>query len=222
MAAEERTDIVITSLSELVIFLLFFFLILLGSIVAFGGIGRAGDEVITIIDNGEYETFFGSGKHAVGADFEKALETTHIPEIRKLVESGGFENPVIEVVGHTDETILTSSNCTNIDWTLPQLLQRAEAPGKEFEGRCKSAKRAPTVGDNAGLGLARAAAVAHFLRVSDNFPTATFVVLSGAQLNKDANALDDDQTWYQEDETRRRIEIRVREAFVLRVKEPRK
>ncbi len=105
---------------------------------------------------------------------------------------------VIEIVGHTDEAGI-AERTSNLDKELIPLLR----------DRGAADKLAPA--DNAGLGLARAVAVANVLRKQDGLKGYTILPYSAAQLVAPGDVLSDGSS-PGDDKTRRRIEIRLRRA----------
>jgi hypothetical protein len=137
---------------------------------------------------------FSLGKATLLLEFQERLTDTIIPDLRKKGDEHGIE--VIEVVGHTDELPIAGGR-SNLDTALLPFLNRK---GNETD---------LVAGDNAGLGLARAAAVARVLRDDQRLANFRILPLSGGQ------AVENDQqisagSSSVDDPSRRRIEIRMR------------
>ena len=109
---------------------------------------------------------FASGSSALPPAFAKALREAVIP---RLAETGrAYDVDVIEVIGHTDGQPVGGAG-SNLDGTLVEALRGHYDP---------AGLRA---GDNAGLGLARAATVAAALRRDPRLDGYRIVPLSAGQ-----------------------------------------
>ncbi len=159
---------------------------------------KAGDSaphewppIINLSEAGGY--FFQSGSAELTSVFHGRLDTSIADQIADNLER--YDVDIIEVIGHTDEQPL-SRNASNLDQTVIDLL----------EGSKPIAAAQPA--DNAGLGLARAIAVANVLRSNPKLKDATVLPLSAAQLVLPGDAITTGQAGNVEE--RRRIEIRIR------------
>jgi outer membrane protein OmpA-like peptidoglycan-associated protein len=136
--------------------------------------------------------YFRPGSSQVSPRFAHQLKARIAPRLKMLATR--YDARTIEVIGHTDEVPVGRTGA-NLDQTLVE--DFIGKPGRE-----------PIPADNAGLGLARAVAVARALRsdgVGDGF---VIVPLSAGPFLKP----DDKVTGGGggADESRRRIEIRLR------------
>ncbi|OYY89759.1 MAG: hypothetical protein B7Y45_10850 [Sphingomonas sp. 28-66-16] len=140
--------------------------------------------------------YFGAGSAALSGDFENRLRRLVIPRLREI--GATYDATVIEVIGHTDEIPLHGHG------QLPSNLDAVLVP--MFVG---DAPAEPVAADNAGLGMARAVAVARFMRESGLSSKFTIIPLSaGPFLKPDDTALSAGEAVA--DEARRRIEVRLR------------
>jgi len=140
--------------------------------------------------------FFSSGSASLDDKFSKHLKSA-IPE--KLMDiAAKFDVNVIEVIGHTDEQPL-SARTSNLDRELPKILAG---------GSISDLKPA----DNAGLGLARALAVANVLSTDTRLAKFRILPLSGAQLIDNNDRLTRPTDKPGDVKERRRIEIRMRKT----------
>jgi outer membrane protein OmpA-like peptidoglycan-associated protein len=139
------------------------------------------------------DCFFETGKAELTPCFETRLRTAIVPQLLSLAERYGVKT--IEVIGHTDEQKIVPRN-SNLDTLLLEVLRHS--------GNVSSLIPA----DNAGLGLARAAAVVRVLSFEEGLKGYTLLPLSGGQLI----GVDDRLTkgGGGDERGRRRIEIRVR------------
>ena len=159
---------------------------------------KAGDSaphewppIINLSEAGGY--YFQSGSAELTSAFRGRLDTAIADQIADNLER--YDVDVIEVIGHTDEQPL-SKNASNLDQTVIALL----------EGSRPISAAQPA--DNAGLGLARAVAVANALRSNPKLRDATVLPFSAAQLVLPGDKLTTGQAGNVEE--RRRIEIRIR------------
>lgn len=142
--------------------------------------------------------FFKTGSAEVDPDFHRVLIDKTAPRIAELIKE--YDVDVIEVVGHTDERPLGSTQ-SNLDRDLVSVLN----------GTANIAAIKP--GDNAGLGLARAVSVVGILRQSKELSGYKILPLSGGQLinTNETLALGASPGDVRE---RRRIEIRLRKTTI--------
>lgn len=137
--------------------------------------------------------FFRSGSAELAKDFEEKLRGTISNQIADSLQR--YEVDIIEVIGHTDEQPISRAG-SNLDQTFIDVL----------DGKKPIAGVMPA--DNAGLGLARAIAVANVLKAEGKLKGATILPMSAAQLVLPGDKLTTGQAGNVEN--RRRIEIRVR------------
>lgn len=150
--------------------------------------------IISLNDDGNR---FELGSAEIKPAFRQSLETSVAPQLAELLEQ--YDVDVVEIIGHTDETKITPTRPSNLD------LDAISAA----RGDLNSNSLVPV--DNAGLGLARAIAVANTLKATGRFPGVKVVPLSAAQLMLPGDILSDGSR-QTDDRTRRRIEIRVRQT----------
>ncbi|ESQ92898.1 hypothetical protein ABAC460_01235 [Asticcacaulis sp. AC460] len=139
--------------------------------------------------------YFESGKATLRPDFEKKLHTTIIPLLRQYIDDYGVD--VVEVIGHTDEVPMVGQS------NLDKLLISASNNGTPIESLHST--------DNAGLATARAVAVVRILRADPKLKGLTILPLSGAQMIVPVDKAADGSST-KSDQTRRRIEIRLRRS----------
>ena len=139
---------------------------------------------------------FESGKALMSDHFRKQLETNITDQIADLLQK--YNVDLIEVIGHTDEQPLAGLP-SNLDQELNPVMNK----GADISELHPS--------DNAGLGLARAVAVASVLQRQDKLKNATVLPYSAAQLIVPGDTI---TVWKSgNDKSRRRIEIRVRKRL---------
>ncbi len=142
---------------------------------------------------------FPTGSALLSPEFERKLNEEVIPKVQ---ETGtAYRATVIEVIGHTDQVPL-------------KLVRRLEADlDKSLLPLLLTGKGEPVAADNAGLGMARAVAVAHLLRKSPLGSRFQIIPLSAGPFQRpdDTAAVGGAAV---ADEARRRIEIRVRRQTV--------
>jgi flagellar motor protein MotB len=158
--------------------------------------GHQWPPIISLEDNGNR---FATGSAALTADFRRDLEQRVAPVLADRLTA--YNADVIEIIGHTDEQVITPTRPSNLDTTALAVMQ----------GR--RGAEAMVADDNAGLGLARAIAVARVLQATGHFDGVKLVPLSAAQLLLPGDALSPGVTGsLAQDDQRRRIEIRVRRS----------
>ena len=144
---------------------------------------------------------FESGDASLTSAFREKLTREKVPELIRYASTYGVN--VIEVIGHTDE-IPVGARGSNLDYLLIPFLRSGTGPETTQQLQAT---------DNAGLGMARAAAVARYLLADPGLKALKMRILplSGAQVIDvdDALSSGSDQ---REDRNRRRIEIRARRA----------
>jgi len=148
-----------------------------------------------IITLGDSDYRFGTGSALITADFSGKLEGEVADKVAALLKQ--YDADVVEIIGHTDEQKIYPSRAGNLDTEAIAAVQ----------GKFPTDGLIPL--DNAGLGLARAVAVANILRDSGKLGSAKLVPMSAAQLVLPGDVLSDGSQSGQ-DPGRRRIEIRVR------------
>ncbi|CAN7262059.1 OmpA family protein [Rhizobium rhizogenes] len=160
-----------------------------------GGLGgTAPHEWPPIINLEDVRTnYFQSGSTELTKTFVQLLDTTVVNEIAGNLSAYGAN--IVEVIGHTDEQPV-ARRTSNLDDTLIEAM----------DGRLPISAVEPA--DNAGLGLARAIAVANVLKANPKLKNATILPMSAAQLILPGDTISAGQAGAVE--TRRRIEIRVR------------
>ncbi len=129
--------------------------------------------------------------------FRTRLETDIAQQVRDLLQR--YDVDVVEVVGHTDEQPIKSTQQSTLD-TLAIPVLNGAAPITDLK---------PV--DNAGLGLARAIAVANVLARELGGIGVKIVPLSGAQLILPGDVVSNGLN-PNDDRNRRRIELRVRRS----------
>lgn len=139
--------------------------------------------------------YFDSGKATLRPAFEANLRATVIPLLAQNIKD--YDVNVVEVIGHTDEVPMVGQS--NLDAKLI-----GASSGRFGVGDLRST-------DNAGLAMARAVAVVRILRSDPRLRGITILPLSGAQMivPVDRGA---DGTSSMSDQSRRRIEIRLRRS----------
>lgn len=158
--------------------------------------------IITLSEAAGY--FFGSGSADLSPEFRDLLVSNVIPDVVDL--SAAYGATVVEVVGHTDESPIRSDNESNLDRRLLGYLEGA--PGDPLHAA-----------DNAGLGLARAAAVARVILSHPDAQGLSVLPLSAAQATEHGDQLAASGGALTEQD-RRRIEIRLRRPVEREVEAP--
>lgn len=139
--------------------------------------------------------YFDSGKATLKPAFRNNLQRVVIPLLTKNIADYGVD--IVEVIGHTDEVPMVGQS--NLDSKL------IAASNKQFDiGELRST-------DNAGLAIARAVAVVQILRADSRLRGVTILPLSAAQMIVPIDRVADG-TAAASDQTRRRIEIRLRRS----------
>lgn len=158
--------------------------------------GKTGEHswppIISLDDDGNR---FEVGSADIKPAFRKSLQNDVASKVLALLDQ--YDVDVIEIIGHTDEQVITPTRDSNLDASAIAALN----------GKANPATLIPV--DNAGLGLARAIAVADVLKATGKFSKAKLVPLSAAQLMLPGDKLSDGSD-AGNDRARRRIEIRVR------------
>jgi flagellar motor protein MotB len=156
--------------------------------------GHTWPPIINLSEAGGY--FFATRSAELRPDFESKLRTTVVDRLLDIATE--FHVDVIEVIGHTDERPITGV-ISNLDRELAPVVSGAVSIGVLQPA------------DNAGLGLARAVAVARVLSADPRLRAFSVLPLSGAQLiGTDGRiARGGEQGDVRE---RRRIEIRMRKS----------
>jgi hypothetical protein len=158
--------------------------------------------IITLAEARGYT--FGSGSADLSPEFRDLLVSNVIPQV--VEASTTYGATVVEVVGHTDESPIRSATPSNLDGRLLPYLDGA--PGEPLHAA-----------DNAGLGLARAAAVARVIRTHPESEGLIVIPMSAAQTT-DRGDIVAAAGGPLNEQARRRIEIRLRRP-VLREQEAR-
>ncbi|TBB57033.1 hypothetical protein ELH42_37815 [Rhizobium ruizarguesonis] len=147
--------------------------------------------IINLSEAGGY--YFTSGSAELTREFQSKLGTSIADQISDNLER--YQVDVIEVIGHTDEQPI-SGKTSNLDKTFINVI----------DGEMPATMLQPA--DNAGLGLARAIAVANVLKANPKLKGATVLPMSAAQLVMPGDTLTSGQAG--DVKERRRIEIRIR------------
>lgn len=156
--------------------------------------GHKWPPIIRLTDSEGFR--FKSGSAELSSEFRTSL-TKNVPD--KILEiAKKFDVDVIEVVGHTDEQPVGARQ-SNLDRELAGVLRES------------SDVNSLVPADNAGLGLARAVAVASVFLKDPHLEKYKILPLSGAQLIKNDETLATDNVPADVRE-RRRIEIRLRKS----------
>lgn len=137
---------------------------------------------------------FSSGDNQLSDDFRERLLEAVVPKL--LSEGMRYKAKVIEVIGHTDE-VRVPERFSNLDSRLVTFLNT--------EGREQNL----IAGDNTGLGMARAAAVARVLMAQKSLTGFVVLPLSAGQVIDVEGHLSRTQS-EKDVRERRRIEIRLR------------
>ncbi|MGO6982527.1 hypothetical protein [Rhizobium leguminosarum] len=147
--------------------------------------------IINLSEAGGYH--FRSGSAELTNEFKQKLGTSLSDQIADNLSR--YQVDIIEVIGHTDEQPLSRTS-SNLDQTFIDVLDN------------KQPITALEPADNAGLGLARAMAVANVLKANPKLAGATVLPMSAAQLILPGDTVTAGQAG--DVEARRRIEIRIR------------
>jgi len=147
--------------------------------------------IINLSEAGGY--YFTSGRAELTPAFQTKLSTSIGDQIAD--NHRRYHVDVIEVIGHTDEQPI-SKTTSNLDKTFINVIG----------GQMPVTTLQPA--DNAGLGLARAIAVANVLKADPKLKGATVLPMSAAQLVMPGDLLTTGQAG--DVKERRRIEIRIR------------
>lgn len=147
--------------------------------------------IISLSDADDYS--FEIGSTELTPSFESSLRGDITDIIAENLDL--YDVDIVEVIGHTDEQPIAREE-TNFDQSVLKVLT-----GKEPIGTIIPA-------DNAGLGLARAIAVANVLRSEQALSGVTVLPLSAGQLILPGDTLTGGQSG--DVRERRRIEIRIR------------
>lgn len=141
--------------------------------------------------------FFASGSAEVPSKLHAVLKDEVVEKLLTLVSE--YNADVIEVIGHTDEQPIVARQ-SNLDHMLLPSIR-----GRPSEN--------PIAADNAGLGLARAAAVVRILRNDRRLDGVEILPLSGGQLIEVGDQLPTTAIGT-DAPSRRRIEIRLRRRSI--------
>jgi len=155
-------------------------------------VGHTWPPIISLNDDGNR---FEVGSAEIKPAFQSSLKSDVADSVLKLLKT--YNVNVIEIIGHTDEQRIYPTRPSNLD----------EEAILAAQGKFSPDQLIPV--DNAGLGLARAIAVANALKSTGEFDNFKIVPLSAAQLVLPGDVLSDG-TSIGDDRGRRRIEIRVR------------
>lgn len=165
-----------------------------GKLLAGNGGGKGAHDWPPIINlDDAKKNYFQSGSAELTGTFAQLLSTTITDEIASNLSLYGAN--IVEVIGHTDEQAVAREK-SNLDDTIINAM----------DGKLPVSALLPA--DNAGLGLARAIAVANVLKANPKLKDATILPMSAAQLILPGDTVTSGQRGAVE--SRRRIEIRVR------------
>lgn len=157
----------------------------------------SGHQWPPIITLGSDDFRFKLNSAELSDDFRERLQTDVAAQVTDLLMQ--YDVDVVEVVGHTDEQPIYSTQSSTLDFdAIPALA------GTVPISRLKPA-------DNAGLGLARAIAVANALRSAGLPTTVRIIPLSAAQLVIPGDIVSNGAD-AANNRDRRRIEIRIRRS----------
>jgi flagellar motor protein MotB len=140
--------------------------------------------------------YFQAGSAEISASFAEKIRTEIVPQI--ITQAQSYQANVIEIIGHTDG-IAVGPNLrvkANLDFTIAAFVE-----GQQRE--------APIPFDNAGLGMARAVAMAKALRESGLAEGYQILPLSAGSLIAPSDRYSPGDL-KENDQARRRIEIRLR------------
>lgn len=147
--------------------------------------------IISLSDADDYSFEIGSAE--LTPSFEQSLRGDITRTIAESLDE--YNVDIVEVIGHTDEQRIARKE-SNFDQTVLDVLARRKAVDTIVPG------------DNAGLGLARAIAVANVLRSEPALSGMTVLPLSAGQLIMPGDRLTSGEAGDMRE--RRRIEIRIR------------
>lgn len=150
---------------------------------------------IITLGNDKYRFPLNSAELTV--DFKNRLQSDVADQVRALLQQ--YNVDVVEVVGHTDEQPIISTQQSTLDVDAIDALNGAR-PISDLKPA-----------DNAGLGLARAIAVANALKSAGLPANVRVIPLSAAQLVLPGDQVSDGSD-SDDSPQRRRIEIRVRRS----------
>lgn len=153
--------------------------------------GHNWPPIITLSEANGY--FFASGSAEVPAKLLAVLKGEVVSRLLALISE--YNVDVIEVIGHTDQQPVIPRQSNLDHMLLPNIRGASREP--------------PIAADNAGLGLARAAAVVRILRDDPRLGGVEILPLSGGQLIDVGDRLPTTATGA-DAPSRRRIEIRLR------------
>jgi flagellar motor protein MotB len=139
---------------------------------------------------------FEAGSAEIAISFAEKIKTEIVPQI--IAQAQAYKADVIEIIGHTDG-VAVGPNLrvkSNLDLTIAAFID-----GQQTE--------APVPFDNAGLGMARAVAMAKALRASGLAEAFQILPLSAGSLIDPSDRYSPGNLRV-DDQVRRRIEIRLR------------
>lgn len=225
MRSARNNDIIRSTLSELILFLLFFFLILLGGVLNFLGTnqgeGLVGSKSLTPINMTGFEFHSGHSK-LLPAGLIK-FRTEIVPLLREMVadalERDDFE--AIEIVGHTDGVHVSKCRIgkkeakrrgLNLKLCAESMKTRRMSNLDEklvlFMNSIGASQPLQHV-DNVGLGMKRAAQIRRMILQDEYLKQFPVLIFSAADTNPEGVLVATAKTGV-DDKRRRRMEIRVR------------
>ncbi|MGI0481578.1 hypothetical protein ACN4EE_12395 [Geminocystis sp. CENA526] len=143
-----------------------------------------------IIDEKSGKFQFESGKAQLKPELKEYINEAIVPQIKRIIQERNID--FIQVIGHTDGQVIGVTG--NLDLTLEKVAQNQVQVGNL------------KAGSNADLGLMRALAVVQELSQQEELKDVKFRAYSAAQLYLPSGDLAPPNR--QQDEARRRIEIR--------------
>jgi len=161
---------------------------------------RATDKPPIIILREADGYYFEVGSAEITASFAERITTEIVPQI--IAHARSYQANVIEIIGHTDGVAVGPNLRTkaNLDFTIAAFIN-----GQHSE--------APIPFDNAGLGMARAVAMAKALRANGLAESYEILPLSAGSLIAPSDRYSPGEL-KESDQPRRRIEIRLRRRHV--------
>ena len=153
-----------------------------------------------ILNLTEREGFrFPTGSYVIGEQFKEKLRTVIVPEILRL--GAEYHASVVEVVGHTDSVPMREFT-SSLD--------------RKLNGYLSGEESVADMADNVGLGMMRAASVVRALRNVPDLQRGGFVFLAmsaGQTIAPDDRLIGQEPPLVAGDETRRRVQIRLRRSL---------
>lgn len=166
-------SLVSSTFAELILFLLFIFLIYLSQIVT----EKAADQTIIVLSEADGFTFQ-SGRSDLDGDFCRLLREEIAPQILRTAELYQWTAVEVKVIGHTD-LVPIGNRRPYLDKINSWENSRE---GRQFKyGACASIDRDVKATNNLGLGFLRAVRVTGVLEASLSNERFSFLALSAGQ-----------------------------------------